>query len=68
MCAPRLEFYAEASRTTIAKCQIYLAASNYLILHGLDNDEGEARRTPNVWETLDKTGFSAILAVGYEEC
>jgi len=68
MCAPRLEFYAEASRTTIAKCQIYLAASNYLILHGLGNEKGQMRGTPNVGETLDKTGFSAILAVGYEEC
>jgi hypothetical protein len=64
MSSPLVEFYAETSRTTIAKCQIYLAAFNYLILNDLDNDKGQARGTPDVRETLDKTGFSAILAVG----
>jgi hypothetical protein len=68
MCLPPVKFYAEASRTTIAKCQIYLAVSNYMILHGLDEGRGLARKTSNVRETLDKTGVSAILAVGYEEC
>jgi hypothetical protein len=68
MCPPRVEFYAQPSRTTIAKCQIYLAVSNYLILNGLNDEKGLARRIPNVRETLDKTGVSAILAVSYEEC
>jgi hypothetical protein len=68
MSPPRVEFYAETSRTTIAKCQIYLAASNYLMLNDLDYDKGQARGTLNVRESLDKAGFSAILAVGYEEC
>jgi hypothetical protein len=39
-----------------------------MILNGLNNEKGQARRTSNVRETLDKTGVSAILAVGYEEC
>jgi hypothetical protein len=68
MCPPRVKFYAGSSRTTIAKCQIYLAVFNYKILNDLDDDKEQAQRSSNVRETLDKTGFSAILAVGYEEC
>jgi hypothetical protein len=68
MCLPRVKFYARSSGTTIAKCQIYLAVSNYMISNGLDDKERQVQTTPNVREILDKTGVSAILAVSYEEC
>jgi hypothetical protein len=68
MSPPRVKFYAGTSRTTIAKCQIYLAVFNDMKLNELYNDSVPVGTTPNVRETLDKTGISAILALGYEEC
>jgi len=60
--------YALASRTTIAKCKIFLALFNYKKISALMGYSRGVEFTLIVMETLDMEGFRAILAVGYEEC
>ncbi len=52
----------------IPKCKICLAPRNLLHISNLHEKRNEKKTADFVREVLDMAGFSAILAVGCEEC